>query len=169
MTEQLQSQNPWSFVFNTPLECGLRAVALLAAAYPRTCDLHRLVQYDYLIVHSGDVESGPPSIHPATPHRSGELLVRRSLVEQGLDFMVRKRVIDKAFEGGGISFRAGEYASVFLSSLSAPYAQKLIDRAEWVVTRFQDVSEEDLSGFMRTRWSQWGAEFVKESLFELSE
>src|SRR5208337_5073824 len=101
MTGEANSGSPWGFVFNTPLECGLRSAALLLAAYPEACDIQRLVQYDYLLVHSGDVEGGPPSVHPATPHRSGELLVRRSLIEQGLQFMIKKMVIEQTFTGRG--------------------------------------------------------------------
>ena len=58
------SPDAWRFIFNTPLECGLRCAALLLAAYPAPCDLQRLVQYEYLLVHSGDVPQGPPSLHP---------------------------------------------------------------------------------------------------------
>lgn len=121
-------------LFNTPLECGLRSVALLFAAYPQSCDVQRLVQYDYLIVHSGDVDGGPESIHPATPHRSGELLVRRSLVEAGLDFMACRRVIERTYSGVGIEYLAGEYAVVFLDALASGYVRQLRDRAEWVVS-----------------------------------
>jgi hypothetical protein len=169
MSKAAQAFDPWAFVFNTPLECGLRSTALLISAYPNACDLQRLVQYDYLVVHSGDVDGGPPSIHPATPHRSGELLVRRSLVEQGLEFMARKLVVEKAFTGQGIGFRAGEYASVFLGALISPYTQQLCARAAWVVERFQRMSDETLNDYMRTQWSHWGAEFVRDSLFDLGE
>ena len=169
MSEAVQGISSQAFVFNTPLECGLRSTALLSSSYPKSCDLQRLVQYDYLIVHSGDVEGGPPSIHPATPHRSGELLVRRLLVEQGLEFMVRKLVVEKAFASHGIRFRAGEYASVFLGALNSPCTRQLCDRAAWVVERFDEMPDEALSNYMRTQWSHWGAEFVKESLFELAE
>ena len=161
--------NCWSLVFNTPLECGLRSVALLLAAYPRSFDLQRLVQYDYLIVHSGDVEGGPPSIHPPTPHRSGELLVRRALVKEGLEFMARRMVVEPTFTEQGIAYVAGEYAVVFLDSLTTDYARKLRERAEWVVSRFQGVPDQELSEYMRARWSQWGTEFVRESLFHEAE
>ncbi len=166
MKNQAPASDPWAFVFNTPLECGLRSAALLLAAYPSACDVQRLVQYDYLLVHSGDVEGGPPSVHPATPNRSGELLVRRSLIEQGLEFMIRKVVIEKAFTGHGIGYRAGEYASVFLDSLTSDYVRKLRERADWVVGRFQNMPDIELSEYMRERWSKWGAEFVQESLFD---
>jgi len=86
------SPDAWQFVYNTPLECGLRCAALLLAAYPTHCDLQRLVQYEYLLVHSGDVPEGPTSLHPAAPHRSGELLVRRALVERGILFMMSRNL-----------------------------------------------------------------------------
>lgn len=156
----------WSYIFNTPLETGLRSATLLLACYPEICDLQRLVQYDYLLVHSGDVEGGPPSIHPATPNRAGELLVRRSLVEQGLIFMIKKMVIEQTFTGYGIGYLAGEYAPVFIDSLNSNYSKKLRSRAEWVTTRFQSVPNIELSEYMQSKWTKWGAEFVQESLFE---
>jgi hypothetical protein len=164
------SQDRNWIVFNTPLECGLRATALLLSAYPRACDLQRLVQYDYLVVHSGDVDGGPPSMHPATPHRSGELLVRRSLVEQGLRFMAGRLVVESRFSERGISYVAGEYAAVFFEALTSEYASHLRARADWVVGRFQEMPDVELSDYMRSRWAFWGAEFVRESLlFEAGE
>ena len=62
--------------FNGPLEAGVRAVAVLSAAHPKAFDLQRLVAFDYLLVHTGDI-GGPDSLHPPTPMHSAELLVRR--------------------------------------------------------------------------------------------
>ncbi|WP_306800327.1 ABC-three component system middle component 2 [Endozoicomonas sp. YOMI1] len=60
--------------FNSPLETGVRSLAILVAAHPVAFDLERLVEMDYLVVHSGDAD-GPESIHAALPMRAGELLV----------------------------------------------------------------------------------------------
>ena len=68
-------------LFNTPIESGLRMLILLADAAPTGCDLQRLAIYDYLLVHSDDVTGGPPSLHPPSPFRSGELLVRGELLQ----------------------------------------------------------------------------------------
>lgn len=162
-------RDPWSMVFNTPLESGLRSAALLLASYPKACDLQRLVQYDYLVVHSGDVEGGPESIHPATPHRSGELLVRRSLVEAGLDLMTRKQVVEQTFTANGIAYVAGEYAAVFLESLTSPYARELQDRASWVIARFQGMSDAELQTYVRQNWASWGSEFVREAVLYMAD
>lgn len=75
--------------FNSALEAGVRTLSVLVASHPKAHDLGRLVQYDYLTVHSADAD-GPPSLHPALPLRSGELLVRRGLIESGLRLMVSR-------------------------------------------------------------------------------
>lgn len=83
--------------------------------------------------------------------------------------MIKKMVIEQVFTGHGIGYQAGEYASVFLESLTSDYSKKLRERAEWVIKRFQTMPDIELSEFMQSRWTKWGAEFVQESLFEESE
>lgn len=156
-------------VFNTPIECGLRAVALLAEAFPNRADLQRLVNYDYLLVHSGDVVGGPPSIHPATPHRSGELLVRRPLIEQGIRLMMSKSIIECEFSTDGITYFAGEWSVPFLNRLNANYTAALKERAQWVISQFSTHTNNELTQFMRSKWSSWGAEFEFESLVRTSD
>lgn len=164
MNTQAKATDFWDIVFNTPLESGMRSASLLLAAFPQSCDIQRLAQYDYLIVHSGDVEKGPPSIHPATPHRSGELLVRRALVVSGLEMMEQKSIVERRFAKDGLKFVAGAYAVVFLNSLQSTYARQLRERAQWVIDKFQNMSDSDLTEYMQSHWSQWGAEFVRTGL-----
>ena len=157
------SPDAWRFIFNTPLECGLRCAALLLAAYPGTCDLQRLVQYEYLLVHSGDVPGGPESLHPATPHRSGELLVRRALIERGILFMMSRQVVCRDLLPSGIGYLAGDMALPLFDSLESPYTRRLRDRAVWVGERFGAMSGNALDRFMQDNWSNWGAEFTREA------
>jgi len=70
--------------FNGPIEIGLRAISILNDAYPSGYSLQRLIIFDYLSVHSDDISGGPTGLHPKTPHRSGELLVRRDVLQKGL-------------------------------------------------------------------------------------
>jgi hypothetical protein len=144
-------------VFNNAIECGLRAIAILSAAYPKAFDVNRIAQYDYLLVHSGDVDGGPDSIHPPTPHRSGELSVRRSLVEQGM-------IVSKSFTSDGILYSAGEYSVVFLQSLRSEYTALLKSRADWVVKTFAELEDDDLTRFLENSSKKWGSEFQFEAL-----
>lgn len=153
------SAESWKYVFNTPLESGLRCTILLVAGYPMRCDLQRLAQYEYLLVHSGDVDGGPISLHPAGPHRAGELLVRRGVVERGLHFMMARSVICRQLDDNGVSFYAGEWAVPFLDNLQSEYTTAMRERAAWVVSTFASISDDHLNQFMRSNWSNWGSEF----------
>ena len=145
--------------FNTPLECGLRLLYALDQAGGQSFDLQRLVSYDYLLVHSGDVEGGPASLHPALPFRGSELLVKRELVRAGLNAMFAKELLEKRLEPTGICFRATALTGAFLKLLISSYASALRTRAEWVVTRFSDYSDAELESYMTANVGRWGAEF----------
>lgn len=150
--------------FNSSVEVGLRTLVLLDEAFPIAFSLSRLVVFDYLLVHSDDVEGGPDGLHPQTPHRSGELLVRRQFIQQGIRLYESRQLLIRSFEDTGITFQATDASTVFLDSLSSPYSLKLRDRGEWVIKEFGQVSDEDLSAFARVNLGRWGAEFESESV-----
>jgi hypothetical protein len=156
MDEIVASRKPTTF--NGPLEAGLRAVALLGAAYPRAFDLQRLVGFDYLLVHTGDV-GGPDSLHPPAPLQSAELLVRRRLVEQALLLMMTRELVARKVGPDGIRYQAGENAGTFLSSLESEYLKGLKDRARWLIEVFGDRDEQEFKATMRKFLDHWVEEF----------
>src|ERR1700722_13041186 len=129
--------------FNSPIETGMRALILLAASYPAQMDLQRILEFEYMMVHTKDVD-GPPSIHPALPLRSGELLVRRQLIERGLMLMMSRGLITRHATPNGFMYQAEDRAGPFLDALTAEYLDDLKDRAVWVVDRFSDMSDHDI-------------------------
>jgi len=144
--------------FNSPLETGMRALILLAESYPETLDLQRILEFDYLMVHSGDV-GGPPSLHPALPLRSGELLVRRHLIERGLLLMMSRGLIGRIASNSGLSYQADDAAGPFLDALSADYLNDLKQRAAWVISTFGQMSNSDIRKALSTIYDQWTREF----------
>jgi hypothetical protein len=151
-------------LFNTPIESGLRSLFVLEAVGPEECDLQRLVIYDYLLVHSDDVPAGPPALHPATPLRSGELLVRRTLVEHGLRLLIRKGLVTKNYTKAGIYFSASKHAKRFLEYFTSEYARRCAEISKWIAGRFQPMSDDQLREFIHDNLSRWGAEFTRESV-----
>src|SRR5262245_47156482 len=140
--DQIVRQAPKPMTFNGPLEAGIRAVAILGAAYPRAYDLQRLVAFDYLLVHTGDV-GGPDSLHPSGRVRCAELLVRRTLVEQALRLMMTRDLVAREVDKEGIKYSAGENAAPFLASLTSSYLQSLKDRAAWLVETVGGVADQE--------------------------
>ena len=144
--------------FNSPLETGVRSLAILVAAFPVAFDLQRLVEMDYLVVHSGDAD-GPKSLHAPLPLRAGELLVRRGLIEKGLILMTSRGLVQRVPADDGFSYVAGETAAPFIASLTADYSRRLWERAEWAVSRFQDVSTEEVRCITHRLFERWSSQF----------
>lgn len=138
--------------FNSALETGVRSLAILVAAYPALFDLQRLVEMDYIVVHSEDIEDGPESLHAPLPMRAGELLVRRELVEKGLQLMMSRGLVQKVPMETGFNYVAGDNAASFLSMLSTMYSKNLMHRARWAADRFHSISTDDIH--------QWSSQFV---------
>lgn len=159
------SQERKPITFNSPLEAGIRAVSILGAAYPKTYDLQRLVAFDYLLVHTGEID-GPDNLHPSTPTHSAELLVRRKLVEQSLLLMMTRDLVDREITPEGIKYSAGENAATFLSSVSSSYLLALKDRSVWLVDALGNLSEEQFKNVMRRFFDKWVEEFqqIEQSL-----
>ena len=129
--------------FNSPLETGIRSLAILVAAHPAAFDLERLSEMDYIVVHSGDA-NGPKSLHAALPMRAGELLVRRGLIEKGLLLMTSRNLIQRIPTENGFNYVAGDAAAPFLASLTSIYSQRLKERAQWAVERFTDMTTSEI-------------------------
>lgn len=144
--------------FNGPLEVGMRLVAILGAAYPSAFDLQRLVAFDYLLVHTGDI-GGPDSLHPPAPLRAAGILVRRKLVEEALLLMMTRDLVARDVSDRGITYEAGENAETFLQSLTSPYLVSLKVRAAWLVRHLGSQSDEQFKAVMRRFFDQWIEEF----------
>lgn len=144
--------------FNSSLETGLRTLVILEASYPRALALERLVEFDYLVVHTGDA-GGPESLHVPLPMRTGELLVRRGLIESGLALMMSRGLSQRMVEKTGISYRATESAGPFLNALSSRYIGNLRERAAWVEEKFGSATDEQLLDMTRQLFDKWTTQF----------
>ena len=143
---------------NGPLETAIRALTLLAEAYPRNLDLNQLVLLDHGLLHSEDL-GGPPSLHPPVPIRSSELGVKRHQLTLGLEVLTRVGLADMSATTGGIHFTAAEGAHPFLSLLETSHARALAERASWVVDRYGDLSDAGLRDAIREVSGRWAEEF----------
>lgn len=155
-----------SFVspFNSPIEIGLRAISILNDSYPSAYSLQHLVIFDYLSVHSDDISGGPEGLHPQTPHRSSELLVRREALQKGLLLYMGRGLAVQQFGTHGIVYAATERTGSFLDVLRAEYVSDLRARTGWVVETFSNMDEDSLNSFVRQHLGAWGAEFEMESV-----
>ena len=152
--------------FNGPIEIGLRALSLLCEAFPAQYSLQRLVVSDYLLVHSDDLPNGPPGLHPKTPHRGNELLVRRTVLEKGLMLYQSRGLLERHYTETGVLFSATDRTAGFLDALSSGYVSELRMRAAWLVTLFGEVADSEVLKIANSHVGEWGAEFTMESVLK---
>lgn len=150
-----------SHPFNSTLETGIRALAVLEAFHPRRCDLLEMTWLDHLVVHTGDLDNldAPGSLHPDLPNRAGELLVRRQLVEKSLRLMQQVHLVDVFETADGIAFGASEDAPSYLDLLQAPYSVALKERARWMAERFASLPTQEMRVLIEDRIGRWTADF----------
>jgi len=147
-------------IFNNSIETGLRSLIILEAANPYSLDLQRLIYFDYLTVHTGDIENGPKSLHPAVPNRSGELFVRRKNIEEGLNLFIKKRFIEKIFTKHGIEYRLADNANILLDLLEEDYTLTMKKNALWVINEFSELNSSQLKKYITQNIDKWGGEFI---------
>lgn len=156
MDEVASHQHP--LTFNGPLEAGIRAVAVLAAAFPRAFDLQRLTAFDYLLVRTQQL-GGPENLHPATPIQTPATEVRRKVVQSALLLMMTRDLIVREPHADGIRYKAGESAAPFLNSIQTPYLRTLKSRACWLVEHLAGYTDAEFSALMRRFFDNWVVEF----------
>jgi hypothetical protein len=98
------------------------------------------------------------------PHRGGEILVRRGVIQDGLTLYESRGLIERVYKDGGIFFAATDKSADFLDTLSTEYLAGLRDRADWVVDSFGALDDTELDSMVRERIGTWGAEFSMESV-----
>lgn len=144
--------------FNGPLEAGVRAVAILAALYPRSYDIQRMTALDYLLLRTKEL-GGPPDLHPTAPMQAPATEVRRKLVQNALLLMMSRGLVEREIISTGIRYRAGEVAAPFLDAAQSWYLRELQSRAEWLASLVEDYTDADLDKLMQTLFDNWVAEF----------
>ena len=155
MSETLHSD----FIFNSALETGVRSICILVADLSNKFDIQQLLALDHIVVHTGDIENAPPSLHPNILQRNGELLVRRPLIENGLVLMESKRLVQKVITPDGFYYCATELASAFIESLTNEYIKELSQRAQWAVTMYNDYGDRLFSEIFNSAFDRWRNEF----------
>lgn len=153
-----------ALTFNGAVEAGLRSLTILTAAFPERYSVHRLVIFDYLLIHSDDVPGGPRGLHPQTPHRGGEILVRRGVLQQGLTLYESRGLVDRVYCEDGVFFLATDSSGAFLDAFSSDYVESLRDRASWVIDSFGKLNDQELQDFVQEHIGRWGSEFTMESV-----
>ncbi|WP_392872726.1 ABC-three component system middle component 2 [Streptomyces sp. LN499] len=125
---------------NSPVEVGMRTLVLLARSHPDPLDLSWLVVLDHAMLHSSQFD-GPPSLHPRLPAQPGELGLKRQLMQEGLEVLIRAGLATVEATSDGLVYQVTQRGSGFVGILEAPYVGELCQRAQWAIDQFASTTD----------------------------
>jgi hypothetical protein len=153
-----------NFLFNSPIEIGLRTLVMISNKSNIKYDLDRLVIFDYFILHASDLDCDRWNLHPSLPHRSSEIIIRRKLIQEGLDILVSKGLVDIIYDEEGLFYKSNEMTDIFINLLKSEYFLSLQSQCVWVINKCGGVSTNQLNNLVNEKIQLWGGEFEFEAL-----
>lgn len=150
--------------FNNIVETSLRILCILNEAFPQSFDIQSLVYFDYLSVHSADIDEEIESLHPPVPNRSGEIFVRRAIIEEGLKLLLSRNLVEILYKVNGIEYKASERTTPFLEGLSSEYLTKLLSKVQWAILNFSHLDNQSLQKMMQSNIEKLKNEYNLELL-----
>ena len=149
-------------LFNSPLEIGLRLLFVFKNSAKQSLDIQRLIYYNYLLIHSSDVNNALESLHPNFPNRSCEILISRDIILNGLNLLMSKNLICIDYRKTGVKYKKNDKTLNFLNYFDSTYSKELDTRAKWVCENFDGFEDNKLGIFMQQQLGKWGSEFSRE-------
>lgn len=150
-------------LFNSDVETGLRTLIVLEALHPRHCSLSELVWFDYVVVNTGLFDGGPESLHPQSDVATGELLVRRHVLQAGIRLLRLLHLAHEIPTSDGYVYVSGEEAPAFLDRLGTRYHSSLKVRAEWLARVFSSVARDEIKRVLDDALGKWTAQLQTEA------
>jgi predicted transcriptional regulator len=147
-------------VFNNEIEMGLRVLVILKCIYPRSLDREMINYYDYFSLHSKDI-GGEESLHADVPNRSGELSVKRGLIERSLKMLLLRGLVKHDYNQdrkNGFEYIVTKDGASLIDNLNESYTQNLISNVTWVCHHFKDKTYSDIRRFVAENEKNWNSE-----------
>lgn len=149
-------------ILNSQVETGLRTLVVLEALFPRRCSLTELVWFDYVVVNTGLFNNAPASLHPDTEVATGELLVRRHVVQAGISMLRLLHLADEWCSDDGFTYASSDEAPLILDRLNTQYHLDLKDRAAWLARRFGQMTNDEIEQSIDQAVGRWTAHLLTE-------
>jgi predicted transcriptional regulator len=136
---------------------GLRILVILKCIYPKSLDIEMINYYDYFALHSKDI-GGEKSLHADVPNRSGELSVKRDLIQRSLKMLILKGLVENKYLDSGIEYTITKESNQIVDNFNEPYIQDLITNVTWVCNHFKNKSYDDIRRYVAHNKKYWDNE-----------
>jgi len=151
-------------LFNSPEEVGVRILFILDVCGNRMSS-QRIMYYDYFTLHLNDIDDNYESLHPDNPNHSSEIAVRREKINQGLNLMISKGLLNVKYSKTGIYYQKNHLTSSFIALFKNGYSDRLKHNITIVDKMFREYSDNRIYKYVNKNIGSWVGEFEKEKDF----
>lgn len=122
-------------IFNSPEETGVRILFVLDICGKRMSS-QRILYYDYFALHLNDIDDTYESLHPDNPNHSSEIAVRRVSINNGLNLMIAKGLVNIKYSKTGIYYQKNQLTTAFADLFQNGYVDQLKKNIKVVNEKF---------------------------------
>lgn len=146
-------------IYNTPIEIGLRSLVILKTSDNQIMDLEKIMYLDYLCLNTSDI-NGPTSLHAPIPNRGVQVFSKKDLIQKGLSIMLSKELINLIVLPEGFFYQISDAGKIFLELFQTKYFLDLLERCQWVLSKWGSESTSQIKLFIDKNIQNWGADFL---------
>lgn len=152
-------------LLNSNLEIALRLLVIMKI-YRKPIERDRLIAYEYFVIHSGDIENAPSSIHPDIPYRASVYISNHQTISDALNILLSKELISLNTDSRRFDYQISGVGNKFIYYMTSEYYKVLSNMASWVCSHFDNYSISELNKYIEKNIGKWGNEFTKESILK---
>ncbi|MDK2965464.1 ABC-three component system middle component 2 [Lacrimispora sp.] len=148
-------------IYNSVQEIGCRILLILVTT-KKKMSLETISTYDYFSIHINDLYKELLCLHPNNPNHSSEIVVRRMMLRDALSFLAQKGLVQVELSEKGIYYFTDSFSEKIVDLFDNTYSLKYQEYVCKVNEYFKEMSEEEISKYVKTNISRWKSNFEGE-------
>lgn len=147
-----------NLIINNSIEISLR-ILVLFNELEKSIDLQRVIYYDYALLHSADFDKNQKSLHPPSPFRKEELVVKNNSIKEALSILCQKQLINIEYNNEGIFYKKNDLTPLLIQHLKSDYVAQLRCKSKWINATFNNYEDQELLKYFDDTIGKWNSEF----------
>ena len=135
-------------LFNNEIETSIRLLVSICH-FKNDLDMQKLIYFDFLTLHYGNVDEAACSLHPANPYHITEAYNKRELVQKSLGLLLKKGLVNVNMTKWGITYSKNSFGISFLETFESEYYKELVDYSGKVMNTYERYSTEELDNLYK--------------------
>lgn len=147
-------------IYNTNQEIGCR-ILLILNIVKDNYSIERIGYYDYFSLHFSISKTTGKSLHPPNPNHSAEIIIKRHTIENAVNFLIGKGLIEPQYSSQGIKYQNTYLGNKIADMFNNEYTKKYQRYVKAVDKIFSKMTEDKIRDYVNKNIGKWIGEFEK--------